>query len=104
MRHFETLKEQTRTVTLQKGISDGYGKVGLSSLSTNHGMHEISPTTFSMHATYIYKQMYYFYNEQQCLTRQCVENLYDMQGKGKYSEGYLNVDAIFDGTWLTSDH
>lgn len=34
----------------------------------------------------------------------CVESVYDKSGSGKDSNGILNTDVSFDGTWMTKGH
>lgn len=85
-------------------VSEGYGRAGLSRLSAAMGTQEMSSFTFTKHANFINDKMDKFYNEHESLAHKCIENVYELEGKGRDSDGILNVDVSFDGTWLTRGH
>lgn len=85
-------------------LCEGYGRAGLSRLSAAMGTKEMSTTTYTERADYVYKQMNSYYDEQQLVTKRCVENIYQKDGIEKDSDGILNINVSFNGTWLTKGH
>lgn len=61
-------------------LCEGYGRAELSRLSAAMGANEISTSTFSKIADFIYREMYSFYDEQQCVTKSCVQKLNETEG------------------------
>ena len=77
---------------------------GLSRFSAGMGTKEMSAYTFSKYAEYIYNGMDQYYDEQNEMVRTCIEKLYEKEGIVKDTDGILNIDVSFDGTWLTRGH
>lgn len=73
-------------------------------MSASMRCREMTTSTFTKHSEFIYKGMNIFYSEHEILARQCVENVYGKDGKGRDSEGIIKVDVSFDRTWLTRGH
>lgn len=65
---------------------------------------EFSVATFLRHAKYIYKEMDTYFNEQEGVTKDCVNKAYANIGKEIDEDEKLNCDIIFDGTWITRGH
>ena len=85
-------------------LCEGYGMAGLSRFSAGMGTKEMSAYTFSKYAEYIYNGMDQYYDEQNEMVRTCIEKLYEKEGIVKDTDGILNIDVSFDGTWLTRGH
>lgn len=85
-------------------LFEGYGRLGLSRLSAGMGTKEMSANTYAKCANYLYDEMEVFYNEQQLVAKTYVKKLYEKEGIEKDSDGVLNIDVSFDGTWLTRGH
>lgn len=83
-------------------LSEGYGQAGLSRISALMGCKEMTTFTFNRHAQFLYEEMNGFYKEQESVAQECVEKLYENEEKMKDSDGKLNVDVSFDGTWVTN--
>lgn len=45
-----------------------------------------------------------YYDEQQYITKRCVEDVYQKDGVKTDNKGVLNIDVSFDGTWMTKGH
>lgn len=85
-------------------LSEGYGRAGMSRLCTAMGSKEMSSATFMQKAEFIYSEMNSFYDEHTRVVKNCVERLYEKEGRGKDEDGILSTDVSFDGTWMTRGH
>lgn len=85
-------------------LSEGYGRLGMSRLLAGMGTKEMSANTYAKCTEYLYSEMEEYYNELQRVAKTCVEKIYEKEGIEKDSDGVLNIDVSFDGTWLTRGH
>ncbi len=45
-----------------------------------------------------------YYEQQQTVVKQCIEQLYEKEGTIRDNDGILNIHGSFDGTWMMRGH
>lgn len=74
-------------------LSEGYGRAGLSRLSTAMGSKEMSSATFMQKAEFIYSEMNSFYDEHTRVVKDCVERLYEKKYEDKVRDVYHDLSS-----------
>lgn len=95
---------EVNSLLVYHSVSNGYGRAGLSRLSSLFGTSEMSQNVFIRYANTLYSAMGDYYETQQKIVHETVREVHTSQVGVAHNSDAFDVGVAYDGTWMTRGH